>query len=56
MTKLKPCPFCGSGVELLDFTECANLKHVTIACCGCDMAIRKPTKEAAIEAWNKRAE
>lgn len=57
--KLKPCPFCGSKNIKLYHTEC----EVNGECqnCGASSGYRifwgkKPTKEEAAEAWNRRAD
>ena len=54
-TDLKPCPFCGGKVELYSDRICFDREDYWIACeeCGCKQA-RSISKEAVIEAWNKR--
>ena len=56
MTKLKPCPFCGSKVITLasvysDFNQvgCSNL-----SCSVLPQTFGYDTMEEAIEAWNRR--
>lgn len=52
---LKPCPFCDSQARIgkgvltgVFFVQCLNVLD-----CGCQTRFCK-TKEAAVEAWNKR--
>ena len=56
--ELKPCPFCGSKVEI----EQNYLQQISVQCYGCgvkifvlvnDRALRKT--EEVITAWNRRA-
>lgn len=53
---LKPCPFCGGKAKICSadfnsaFVKCAN-----IVGCGCKFEWFD-SKEAAIEAWNRRAD
>lgn len=65
MEKLKPCPFCGSEVELFDNSKdfTADTKRYYIRCknekknCLEIMAFYTNTDKAkTIKAWNKRAE
>lgn len=55
--KLKPCPFCGSKAMVIRnaFENCV-IYH--IECTGClgEHARYMESREAAIEAWNTRAE
>lgn len=71
-TELKPCPFCGKRVavagtiaeiDCLDDDENSFENTHYIVCCnvnkgGCGSAtgVFWETKEAAIEAWNRRKE
>ena len=53
VNKLKPCPFCGSG-------NCIYAEQEGEAwflyCCNCHASgPYVPSKEEAIEAWNRRA-
>ena len=60
MTKLKKCPFCGNKDIKIDNYH----RDVYSPCCeNCGLATVNPktkkeykTKQAAIEAWNKREE
>lgn len=53
MSELKPCPFCGSEASY-EFNSDWGLV-VTCHKCGALMTeINYPTKQQAIEAWNKR--
>lgn len=54
VNKLKPCPFCGSG-------NCIYAEQEGEAwflyCCNCHASgPYVPSKEEAIEAWNRREE
>lgn len=54
MAELKPCPFC--GMKVMAYREHPKL-GVAIECCRleCNVMTRHfPTKELAIEAWNRR--
>lgn len=61
-TALKPCPFCGSRKETLRFGTyfTGSLRGFDyVSCNKCFAEIRAPHKlnsNAAVEAWNKRAE
>ena len=50
MNELKKCPFCGGEAEL----EWEGDSYV-ISCkeCNAEMAF-EPTRESAVEAWNRR--
>lgn len=49
--KLKPCPFCGDEAATQSF-----YKNHCVYCSGCGASTLRyyPTKEDAIEAWNRR--
>ena len=50
LTKLKPCPFCGGEAHLMHDGH-------WISCEGCQAESGyRPTRETAIEAWNRRVE
>lgn len=50
--ELKPCPFCSEQCTL----HCEEKDNWQVHCDYCPaMMIVLPTKEEAIEAWNKRA-
>ena len=55
MTKLKPCPFCGGEVKIMDgalFTKMFVGEN-----CGADVCFYGAEREPkAIEAWNRRVE
>ena len=60
MDELKPCPFCGGEVEIIDtglnFWKYA-IRHKNI-CVKCILDTRgfstEKTKQEVIEAWNRR--
>lgn len=54
MTKLKPCPFCGSEVEI--FVAPMLTKMFVCHSCGADVCFygAERNKEKAVEAWNRR--
>ncbi len=61
MAELKPCPFCGGEAMLISFGDfTGNYFDVSCKSIGCyafrwtDDA-RYTNKDAAIEAWNRRA-
>ena len=55
MAELKPCPFCGCAkVSVGNFAGWFYGKCLDDNCRT--MGPTKPTKEEAIEAWNRRAE
>ena len=51
--KLKPCPFCGSEVNMIE----ENVGEYTVVCHGCQVlmiADDVSSKNEAIERWNNR--
>lgn len=60
MTKLKPCPFCGSKVIIR--MTIARDNHVLVVCQGCKAQIRgfytegskEYAEEQIIKDWNRR--
>ena len=61
MAELKSCPFCGGEAYLFEASESVwDLKphDFTVICRTCRAGIHRyfPTKEEAIEAWNRRAD
>lgn len=48
---LKPCPFCGRTAKLYTSTDG---KYYWVSCTNDECGSCKPTKEEAIDAWNKR--
>lgn len=64
MEKLKPCPFCGgeARIEVIEphthtlTTFMPDYKGGAFIECKCGAAISGDTKDAAIAAWNKRAQ
>ena len=56
MTKLKPCPFCGSNNVKINIPYFADALYL-VQCysCNCTTALY-PTKNKAVEIWNRRAE
>lgn len=60
MSKLKPCPFCGSKAELKDLIYRANCGYA-VCCTNIDCRVSTiytlyswHSKEDAIKAWNTR--
>lgn len=55
MNDLKPCPFCGGEAHIVALTSMPPKYHIMHAC---SVFAAKPTDtaEAAIEAWNTRAD
>lgn len=52
---LKPCPFCGGDVKHIQGLPPLDDSHF-IDCPGCGISSKiASTKEAVIEAWNRRA-
>lgn len=49
MSELKPCPFCGKGVEIVEEGD-----YVEIVCDDCGIAMNRGSYAELIEAWNKR--
>lgn len=63
MSELKPCPFCGCRILLLEAYEVRKGWEAAIPCNNCPVVmttITYDTEEQAIEAvtkaWNRRAE
>ena len=58
MTKLKPCPFCGSTDVHLVVERCETTITCSITCKDCnvwvDHMFDAMSKEQAIELWNRR--
>ena len=56
MMQLKPCPFCGRGVEYLD-VEKENFGYtgnIFILCNGCEAQGPKcKSKRSAVKSWNR---
>jgi Lar family restriction alleviation protein len=52
MSELKPCPFCGGEAHL----HIHDRYGVECDVCGMGLGCIMPTKEQAIEAWNRRAD
>jgi len=60
MNELKPCPFCGSEVELRgsekELTSGENISYWYVICPECGASVYgSKDKATAIEAWNTRA-
>lgn len=63
--ELKPCPFCGSEVQLYISQDCDDIEQSADYCyvVGCDFTEggcgasggHRITEEAAIASWNSRA-
>lgn len=60
MTKLKPCPFCGSKakMERTPINPCYYVTCYYVICTNleCDATVGRfqPTEEEAAAAWNRR--
>ena len=53
MSKLKPCPFCGSSEDV--YKDLINYEQWTVCCQKCDYEISLFEKECEAEnAWNNR--
>ena len=54
---LKPCPFCGSTVELVTPDPEHDARSTFVACTNprCNIATRIQRKDHMIISWNKRA-
>ena len=67
-SKLKPCPFCGGWVKLVERIEVRSHIDTTVCCTGCHMefsysqdfgiskAARVALNEPFEECWNRRAD
>lgn len=55
--RLKPCPFCGAGAEIREWKRPARyqVRCLNKECVSKSGGVR-PDREAAIAAWNNRAE
>ena len=53
MAELKPCPFCVGEAKVQSFPH-----NHTVYCTVCNARVQVflPTREKAIEAWNRRAD
>ena len=57
MAELKPCPFCGGKVLIMEEWADAEHSFYTFACKLCNMFTTQNecvTEVEAIEAWNRR--
>ena len=54
MTKLKPCPFCGSDAQIYNGDSMG--RSIFIMCKKCQCGTSRETLEHAIEDWNRRVE
>lgn len=53
---LKPCPFCGGPVQLINRQDGKFLRGAYVLCDACGITTTiKETAAEAIEAWNVRA-
>ncbi len=56
--KLKPCPFCSGEALVVKVKLCEN--PYVVVCqsekCGASIGVYSGTREAAVEAWNRRGE
>ena len=54
--QLKPCPFCGSRVDLISCHESKGVRDIYIRCpsCGEQRHLFYETDKEAIDAWNRR--
>ena len=55
MTKLKPCPFCGSTAKM-ERTPINPYYYVICTNLECDATVGRfqPTEEEAVAVWNRR--
>ena len=54
MADLKPCPFCGGKAFIMSYH---SIKDAYCICKSCKVRMpNSPTRQKAIEAWNRRAE
>ncbi len=62
MTKLKPCPFCGSKKVYIhtvlshDAPRRSNIFMKAVVCEKCEAQIHSTIEKYAIKAWNRRPE
>jgi Lar family restriction alleviation protein len=56
MNELKPCPFCGSEEVRMRFDSVFESYCVTCRNCGAKVFQFYGLKDAAVEAWNRRAD
>lgn len=59
MSKLKHCPFCGSGAETISVVGMAGYRAYKAYCVSCpaELRVEGPDEEAELEAikrWNAR--
>lgn len=56
MAELKPCPFCGGKVEIVENYLYGKLVGYTPCCRKCDCELKTYTsKQNAKKAWNRRS-
>lgn len=59
--KLKPCPFCGQNVAMMEIplrdarTGKTTYRYEAECSCGLSFTVKSATKEEAIYRWNRRA-
>lgn len=54
---IKPCPFCGEFVKVLDASHRMEnfVNKPTVICENCEYSIKKDSRLQLIQFWNKRA-
>lgn len=67
-TELKPCPFCGSEIEIKENVVRPSFAYIECECSGCRMEFahqqdfvvskhdRQPINDDFATAWNRRTE